>query len=370
MNIELISKQDLTSKPDWVESRVVHFLSRNALQSILSSIFVVVLFSWFNRQEINVSMPMMLWSAGAIVLGCMRLLHYRLILEPSRRLSLRQWLISYRVMTLLSGSVYGLMPPLFFSGASELVQALIIFVIIGMPAAAAGTHVVDTWTYRLFSLSIVLPSIAFFMLASDGDHSVLGVLMILFWWVVDRSASRTRASLLENIELTFEMSYRATHDSMVGLLNREEIETQFELRAASSPYGVAMLFLDLDNFKPLNDTLGHQAGDDALVRVADIIRQSIRSEDLAARLGGDEFIIVMFLPSEAGVIRLSKSLQQQVRCLSFDDDYDGLSVSIGIGFHDTTDVGFSKLMRTADLALYDSKHAGKNQITLRHYSEY
>ncbi|EAR09024.1 sensor domain-containing diguanylate cyclase [Reinekea blandensis] len=361
---------DIDSKDSWILQRVVQFLAQNALQSIVPSLLVVLMFTILNRHDFMSSPILIGWSVSAILLAIVRLLHFFRLKHANSSVQRESWLKGYRGLTLMSGLIFGTLPLLFFDTASDFMQSLIVFVLIGMPAAAAGTHGVDSWTFRLFSLSIVIPSIGFFFASSNTDYTILAVLMILFLIVMDRSAARTRASLMENIELTYEMSYRATHDALVGLLNREELEHQFELRAPHARHGVAMLFLDLDNFKPLNDTLGHQAGDEALKRVADIIRTAIRSDDLAARLGGDEFALILFLQTEAEVQELAESILNRVNQLIIDDRYQGLSVSIGISFHTTTTgVGFSRLMRTADLALYDSKRAGKNQVHLRHFDE-
>lgn len=139
------------------------------------------------------------------------------------------------------------------------------------------------------------------------------------------------------------MQYRATNDALVGLLNREEFENQFEIRLPLTRHGVAMLFVDLDNFKPLNDTLGRQAGDRALQQVADIFRKSLRADDVVARLVGDEFVVLLFLDDISEIKKISDEILQGINAITFpgQHNYAGLSASIGIAFNHNNKVMFS-----------------------------
>jgi diguanylate cyclase (GGDEF)-like protein len=110
---------------------------------------------------------------------------------------------------------------------------------------------------------------------------LLGMLSL----VLMRSAREANRVMMENIDMTHSLQYRATHDSLVGLLNREEFENIFKIQTEGTQVTCALLFIDLDNFKAVNDTLGHQAGDKALQRIGEIIRAAVRAEDTAAGIG-------------------------------------------------------------------------------------
>ncbi len=102
------------------------------------------------------------------------------------------------------------------------------------------------------------------------------------------------------------------------------------------------------------------------MQVADIIRKSIRSDDIAARLGGDEFVILLYLEDIAVARNIALRILRGVEEIVFEADstFTGLSTSIGIAYHPDNNVLFSQLMRVADVACYQSKERGKNQITL------
>ncbi len=354
-------------KEQWVQENVLRFLMQNALSSIIPSLIVVLIFSWVNWSQLKVSVGADIWLASALLLGGVRLFHYYRYVQPDNGLTIRHWLVSYRILALFSGLVYGFMTVLFFKNASTPLQVLNMFIVVGMPAAAVGTHAVDRYTFRLFMLAIITPSAVVLYLTGDPTYRVVAFLIAIFTFVMDRSARQSATSIRDNFNMTFEMSYRATHDPLVGLFNREELEHQFELRAPRSKKAIAMMFVDLDNFKPLNDTLGHQAGDDALIKVADIIKHAIRSDDIAARLGGDEFCVILFIHDETDVMAIANRICEDVANLKFPEQYGGLSTSIGVSYNTQTQVSFSRLMRVADMACYESKEAGRNQVTLLQY---
>lgn len=159
----------------------------------------------------------------------------------------------------------------------------------------------------------------------------------------------------------------ATHDHLTGLplpsLAADRL--QIALHAARrSGKKVALLFIDLDGFKNVNDTLGHEAGDHVLKEVAHRLLKAIRAEDTAARVGGDEFIVVLGgLPDDRVPAQIAR---RAIRAISAPIDYAGqqtvVGVSIGIGlFPDHADDAQS-LRRAADAAMYRMKRTGKNQF--------
>jgi diguanylate cyclase (GGDEF)-like protein len=161
------------------------------------------------------------------------------------------------------------------------------------------------------------------------------------------------------------LEYQAFHDALSGLPNRALFTTRLERaleHAASGHSTIAVLFLDLDNFKFINDTLGHAAGDELLVIVAERLRACVRPGDTVARLGGDEFTILL----EGSVTedtaediarRASESLQQPVR-LGGQDVV--ANVTIGIALDDGSRSP-GDLLRAADVALYAGKASGKGR---------
>lgn len=159
----------------------------------------------------------------------------------------------------------------------------------------------------------------------------------------------------------------ADHDPLTGLLNRRSfsrlLEQQAALVARYGPEG-ALLMLDLDHFKYVNDTLGHQAGDNVIIAVAELLGARLRASDLLARLGGDEFAVLLPKADATAAERVAEQLLQALRDQPV--TITGLSAraitaSIGIATFDTELTGEDVLVNS-DLAMYDAKEAGRDGI--------
>lgn len=168
------------------------------------------------------------------------------------------------------------------------------------------------------------------------------------------------------------MEYLAAHDGLTGLHNRAFLVDHFEtIIAGAERRGerVAVLQIDLDGFKQINDTLGHSAGDAVLVRTAQRMRDSSRSSDLSARLGGDEFVMVLV---GAGTTEdIAHVASRVIGNLNSPIDFEGATVSVGasggVAVYPTDGARAQDLLIHADLALYDAKKTGG--ASFRFFSE-
>ncbi|WP_162265076.1 putative bifunctional diguanylate cyclase/phosphodiesterase [Polycladidibacter stylochi] len=170
----------------------------------------------------------------------------------------------------------------------------------------------------------------------------------------------------KRIEAELVIRYNATHDSLTGLANRSRLESILQRHLSNSQSKVdngSIFFIDLDHFKTINDTLGHQAGDDLLVTIAKRLQNSVQENGLVARVGGDEFVVFFEkitcrekLTQLAKSIRyaLSQPIQLQQRTIQ-------VSPSIGIALFPEHAVDYEELLSKADLAMYKSKEQGRNQ---------
>ena len=157
----------------------------------------------------------------------------------------------------------------------------------------------------------------------------------------------------------------ATFDALTGLVNRRIINQTLD-EGINSPEGVALLFVDLDRFKAVNDSLGHAAGDRLLADVAFRLREMVGTEGLVGRLGGDEFAVVLRQGDVAAATALGKKIIARISdpyCIDGSQALIGASVGLAVGPEDGDSV--EALMRAADLALYDVK--GKGRGSVRHY---
>ena len=156
------------------------------------------------------------------------------------------------------------------------------------------------------------------------------------------------------------------NDQLTGTLNRRGLEEAFENEVArsrrrKSPLCVAML--DIDNFKKLNDSLGHDAGDAALIHLVTIIRETLRPQDTLARFGGEEFIIIlpdtMLEDAKTAIVRLQRELTK--RYFLHENEKVLITFSAGVTDHRSDDTQASVTKR-ADDAMFAAKKAGKNRV--------
>jgi diguanylate cyclase (GGDEF)-like protein len=175
-------------------------------------------------------------------------------------------------------------------------------------------------------------------------------------------------SLSELSRLKEELRFQAYHDPLTGLGNRTLFTNRVDeaLGAPGEDQIPVVLFLDLDNFKDVNDSLGHAAGDRLLVAVAERVRASIRSNDLAARLGGDEFAILL---SDGRDLASSLAVANRIiESLAITFPIQGqdikISASIGIAASHGTGERADDLLRNADVAMYTAKQGGKSRVSV------
>ncbi len=174
----------------------------------------------------------------------------------------------------------------------------------------------------------------------------------------------------ESRQLTKEITYHATHDALTNLVNRREFEHRLGrvLRRYDETPGHALLYMDLDNFKIINDSCGHPAGDEALRQTADVFRSVIRERDSLGRLGGDEFALLMEHCPKDQAIRAARQLRQALLQYSFcwDDRTFKIGVSIGLVLisGSSTQTNLSYLLTIADQACYQAKGLDFNRIRI------
>ena len=165
---------------------------------------------------------------------------------------------------------------------------------------------------------------------------------------------------------------QAFHDPLTQLPNRAlfvDRLQQAHVRSARRQGNVGVLFVDLDNFKLINDSLGHKAGDRLLVEVGARLQASVRDMDTVARMGGDEFVVLLELTTEAEAILAAERIEKQfVRPFKIDAREFVISVSIGIAIGDASHDQPDILLRNADVAMYRAKSSGRARHVVFHAS--
>lgn len=173
---------------------------------------------------------------------------------------------------------------------------------------------------------------------------------------------------MENIQWKKDLEQRATQDLMTKVLNKASFEGEVAtiLEDSSHSKQHALIFIDLDDFKGINDTLGHSFGDSLLSTVGKRLKRVVRKSDLVGRIGGDEFaVFLQNIDSEASAVaRTNLLLETLQRKFSFEGNSKEIHSSMGISIFPKHGTDYKELIGKSDLALYQSKRNGKNLVTL------
>ena len=177
-----------------------------------------------------------------------------------------------------------------------------------------------------------------------------------------------RTYITENKQLNEKISYQASHDVLTGLVNRREFERRLEQLISRSEDGVphSIFYLDLDEFKIVNDTCGHHAGDELLRQVPDLIKQHTRKADLVARLGGDEFGLILNACDEDHAKKVANLILGSISEFQFcwkNQSYK-IGVSIGIVVLGDEPTNLAETLKSADSACYAAKDRGRNTVVV------
>lgn len=192
----------------------------------------------------------------------------------------------------------------------------------------------------------------------DRGGEIIGVILVFH----DVSGARHMAR---------QMAYQARHDSLTGLVNRGEFESRLgeAIRTARlENRNHALLYMDLDQFKIVNDTCGHFAGDELLRRLSELLKQEIRDSDTLARLGGDEFGVLLENCPRERAIHVAEKIRGTVHDFRFEWEERTFEIGISIGLVqvDKDSLEMAEILSAADVACYIAKENGRNRVHVHH----
>ncbi len=227
------------------------------------------------------------------------------------------------------------------------------------PATRAGIR--TGVAFPLLVRDRVVGVIEFFSLSVQRpDHELIDVMSHL---------GAQLGRVIERHQAEEQLTYQAGHDALTGLPNRALLLDRLSVAAARahrSELAVALIFIDVDNFKPVNDTLGHHVGDALLVELARRLDELVRGADTVARLGGDEYVVLCdeLTDDQVAVTLATRICEACNGPMVLDGKTHDLSVSVGVAVAHGKELDADQMLRDADLAMYRAKELGGNRIEL------
>jgi diguanylate cyclase (GGDEF)-like protein len=281
--------------------------------------------------------------------------------------------------SILSGLSWGFAGYFLFLQGNIYYQVLLAFIIAGMSAGAIINLSSFLELSQTFLFLVLLPFIVRLFQEGNMEAFKMGVLACLYLTLLSVSAHRIHRTVIDGLRMKLlykkakqRIKQQAYYDELTGLPNRRLLRDrllQVISRAERSHLKGALMFLDLDHFKRINDSLGHLVGDELLCEVAQRLLSNIRMEDSAARLGGDEFVVLLtdLDGDDETIAQDVQSRADKIRmALSQPFHVDGhelhVTASIGIAMYPTDSKNSEDLLKHADTAMYRAKEQGRDTI--------
>lgn len=374
-----------TAESSALQSEIVGMLYANNRRSLLAAIVVMIALLLVQRPLIN-PVILTIWSAVFIAAyGTRGLLTYQYEKDQQHARHSRQWLQWFRASTGFCGIAWGLAGILLFPESDTAHQAFLIFALVGVSGAGIIIYSVDTFSSNLFTGGILLFMIPRFLIHGSSVSLALAVLFIVYVVYVTVAGRSLALSLRENISLRIasnldnqKVHQLAYYDFLTGLPNRrllaDRLSQAFARCVRNQTYG-AVLSLDLNNFKGLNDSKGHQAGDELLQQVAARLQECMRKKDTIARMGGDEFIAVLDeLSTDQAEAAAAAQVAAEKMMAVFEQPFQlqntryRTAPSIGICLFLGDQCSQAEVLMRADIAMYQAKKSD-NLNSIQMYDE-
>ena len=359
------------SRDDWLRVRQLEVLMGYTTLTVVINLVGTVAMAAFLVQALA---PVLVfsWVGLGVVIGVARLLQrrrFRAWRSDSGPATNRvdRWRSIYVITTVITGAHWGLLAIFLYPSDSLVQQVFMAFVLSGVSAASVPIYSVGRMSFLAFALPALLPLAVRLFLEQGEPQMAMGAMVILFFGALWVAARETGRIVRSNMALSHALHHQATHDSLVGLVNHGEFQRRLEsvaevCRAGGAPY--ALIFIDLDLFKRVNDAGGHAVGDEMLCRIGDVLRRTVRKADTAARVGGDEFAIILESCGKREALRVAHAALDGIADLRVTEAGQVFKVgaSIGIAYSKDGRNSARQMLHAADRACYAAKEAGRNRI--------
>ena len=372
---------DATKKYAIHAAQLNQLLGSNARTLVASTSMVIILA--YTQRAIVANEALFVWVLASVVLNFVRFFFALHCLKHpvSDAGILKNRLNQFRVGVILSSILWGSISFFMFSPEQLELQMFVIYILTGLSAGAVISYSVDIISAMSYTLLSLVPMLLRLFWFGDEIFIAMSVAGFLYVAYMIASIRNFNQNQIENITLRLDAATReneikqlAFFDSLTNLPNRrlliDRLSHALVMSTRTNKRG-ALLFLDLDHFKVLNDSLGHDMGDLLLKQVSARLLACVRESDTVARFGGDEFVVMLEDLSEDHAVASSQvsaiskqiitSLNQPYQLNSF--EYIS-TPSVGVAMFGEHGQSHDELLKHADIAMYQAKKAGRNVVRL------
>jgi diguanylate cyclase (GGDEF)-like protein len=362
-------------------AQLKHLLSVNAI-TILASVILAMMLVWIESSVIPTTI-LAIWFSVMLLVNLVRVAvsQYQLKHPTFHPQQIRQRLMMFRVGLMLSSIIWGVISLIVILYGSLEQQLFVSYLIAGLSAGAVVSYSIDRISAMTYLIFAVLPTLFGFIWVGHAISIPMAFAGLVYVAFSIYSIHSYHRSLVESIllrrqavEREEEIKRLAFYDVLTNLPNRrllmDRLHHALAMSRRSGKRG-ALLFLDLDHFKMLNDTLGHSMGDLLLMQVAERLKQCVRESDTVARLGGDEFVVMLEDLSEDSLeatqeVELITSQMLARLNLPYQlADFEYISTpSIGVAMFGDHGESHDELLKHADIAMYQAKKSGRNVVRM------
>ncbi|MEN8147530.1 MAG: EAL domain-containing protein [Campylobacterota bacterium] len=322
-----------------------------------------IFLGWLN----GVVTPALIWYA--LILG-VSVWGYRLYksYHPNRMntTETKEWYTKISNFFLLIFSLWTLIFVLYVTEERGHMNYIAIFTQIGAAVVASTLLASDKRLFALTLMFLMFPLAIFFSLIGEFYGYILALFSLVLFGVLIYASS-------SNLKLLEKSSYQAAHDHLTGLYNRRYFISYLEQKVKNLSHSrnySFMMLIDLDHFKTINDSLGHDVGDELLKNVSERLQRHIGEDQLLARLGGDEFVIVSHEVEtreealDEAVVLAKQLLSQLKETFIVDIHHLYISASIGVEIIEKNTSSANRLIKEADIAMYEVKAQGRDGVII------
>ena len=377
------------SDQSYIHAEQMTLIDKESTMSLIGGLIVSVFYTFVLYGKVS-SEILLSWLAVISLVYVIRwiITNYIYRLDIAIEGNSYTWEKIYIVGTLIAGSLWGVGSYFIFPESNALLDSVIVLTIGGLVAAASVTYAPSKYIGLAFSFPALFPLSIYFFVHDGNEYFYMGVLVLIFLLVIFTTSKIMNKANMKGIMLGLkndvlidelrnkmqkiesmsgEISYQASHDMLTGLINRREFEARLEKSIADVRHNRrshVLCYMDLDEFKVVNDTCGHVAGDALLQNLAKHLEDEIRNTDTIARLGGDEFGLLLPLCNIDKARDIANNLRKTIKDFQFVWDKKAFDVGVSIGLVEINENmrTLNDILKAADSACYVAKDLGKNRI--------